>query len=123
MAGPNVSHVDLSETFYEWLDITNNVVTLVNKGVYIDGIPTDPNANVIIDGSLSVHQFDIANNTPRFYLKNGNNVNLGYIGYDQAANTIEIFSVAANTSLKLYANCVALLIVSNAPLNLASPTD
>lgn len=107
MASPTLQTLNIANasiTFDNLVNLTNNLASLANKGVYIDGTPTNSGANVVIIGSEFVT--DINANT-------GNIVSF-------SSNTITANTATLTNAKLAAANIVTLVITGNTNLGSAS---
>ncbi len=93
-----------NDNFGVWINLTNNLVSWANIGVYTNGTPTAASANVIIVGETTSTVYHLRDTSPTINFKNLANATLGYIKYDTSGNNFSLFSSSANASLSYNAN-------------------
>jgi microcystin-dependent protein len=107
MASPNLIPGNTAangDTFQYFLNLTNNLVSLANKAVYANGMPTDAGANVAITGDIYAQKITVTGNTASYRFYNDANLLVGSITHDATSDSIVIASSDANNTLRLYSN-------------------
>lgn len=107
MASPNLIPVNLApggDTFQYLVQLTNNLTSWVNVGVYTNGTPTSNNANVIIIGTANASQYVAAGNNTMITFLNDNNTLTGRIYPKGANSSVCIQSSNVANKLELFAN-------------------
>jgi microcystin-dependent protein len=84
--------------------LVNNLSSYANKGIYTDGVVTSPNANVVIDGSVTSGKYTLKGNNSFIDIKSDANVSIGSIGWQSSTNAVVISTTNASGNLYLYAN-------------------
>lgn len=108
MASPNLVLANTSpggSTIGYLVELTNNVASYVNKGVYTDGVTTSPNANVVIDGSVSSGVYVVKSSNGSISFTSNASVQQAYIGYSSNTLSLDIVHYANTaTKLQLFSN-------------------
>jgi microcystin-dependent protein len=107
MASPNLIPINFGpggDTFQYLVNLTNNLASLANKGLYTDGTPTNANANVVVVGTVSASYLQALGNNATISFFNDNGILTGQVATKVGNNSITISSSNTSNKLELFAN-------------------